>query len=154
MEYTEMELRCKHCSHIERCGSRQMLARLQAAGALRRTREPESELVLELFAATVDRFTCEQCGEKDLTCHEITDNDWGVWEVIRNCESCRQPISPERLEVFPQTQLCLACQGKEEVGSLAEVEYCPRCGDVMKTRLVSRGTSRYVMSCAGCGART
>lgn len=112
MEQTEMELRCPHCSHVERCGSSQMLARLQAVGALRRTHEPESGLVLELFAAMVHRFSCEQCGEKGLTCHEANDEEWDDWQVIRNCESCRQPISPERLAVFPQTKLCLACQGK------------------------------------------
>ena len=153
MEYTEMELRCTHCSHIERCGSSQMLARLQAAGALRRTREPEQGLVLELFIATVDRFSCQQCGQTGLACHEASDEPWDEWQDVKPCDACRQPISPDRLEVFPQTKLCSACQGKDEVGGLNEVEYCPRCGDAMKTRLESRGTSRYVMSCPSCGAR-
>ena len=154
MEHTEMELRCTHCSNVERCGSSQMLSRLQAAGALRRIREPELGLVLELFAAAADRFACEQCGHQGLTCHQASDDGWDEWTTVRNCESCRQAISPQRLEVFPQAKLCLACQGKDEAGSLGDVEYCPRCGDVMTTRLASRGTSRYVMSCSSCGART
>ena len=30
------------------------------------------------------------------------------------CQSCRQPINPERLEVVPEADLCLGCQSKLE----------------------------------------
>lgn len=30
------------------------------------------------------------------------------------CEDCGRPIDPERLEIFPQTTLCVACKGKRE----------------------------------------
>jgi predicted RNA-binding Zn-ribbon protein involved in translation (DUF1610 family) len=154
MEYAEMELRCSGCSHVERCGPSQMLARLQAAGALRRTREPEPELVRQLFQATASRFACQACGHQGLACREADADEWDDWRAVRPCQACGQPIAPERLEVFPQTKLCSACQKKEEVGGLTEVDYCPRCGDAMKIRLDSRGASRYVMSCPSCGART
>ncbi len=30
------------------------------------------------------------------------------------CEDCRQPIAPERLEIFPQATRCVPCQGARE----------------------------------------
>ena len=30
------------------------------------------------------------------------------------CEGCGQPINPERLEIFPEATLCVACQSKKE----------------------------------------
>lgn len=35
-------------------------------------------------------------------------------EEYGNCESCGQPISPERLEVVPHARLCIKCKEKEE----------------------------------------
>jgi DnaK suppressor protein len=30
------------------------------------------------------------------------------------CESCGKPIEPERLEIFPETTLCIECKRKRE----------------------------------------
>ena len=38
------------------------------------------------------------------------------------CEDCQQSINPERLEIFPQTTLCVRCKGaREQVGSRWQV---------------------------------
>lgn len=148
----QMELSCPSCSRVERCDESQMLARLQQAGALRRMREPEPDLVLELFRGSVDRFACAECGRVGLAVAEASD-DWDEWSDARSCESCGRPISRERLEVFSDAKLCAACQQNDETGPVDDVEYCPRCGGVMTTRLVSRGTSRYVMACPSCRAQ-
>ena len=41
----------------------------------------------------------------------LDEGDYGI------CESCEQPIDPERLEVLPRTTLCIKCARKaEDVG--------------------------------------
>jgi RNA polymerase-binding transcription factor DksA len=45
----------------------------------------------------------------------LDDGQYGV------CESCGQPIDPERLEVLPGTTLCIKCARKSEQGSRTAV---------------------------------
>ena len=80
------------------------------------------------------------------------EDDWDDWGGAVACQGCRQPIPRERLDIFPGTKLCAACQQKDDSGANDEPEFCPRCGDIMSVRLKS-GTSRYVMSCPSCGSR-
>lgn len=129
-----------------------MLARLQQIGAMRRSKDPEFELVSELFTSLAARFACAGCGGLGLSVREATDDSWDDWETSRACQSCGKPIPKERLDVFPDTKVCAVCQQEGEAGGDEEPEFCPRCGEVMKLRLDSRGTSRYVMSCPKCGS--
>lgn len=147
-----MELTCPSCSKVERCQYAQMLARLQGVGVMRRSKDPEPTLVRELFESTADRFVCSNCGHPGLVVRVAQDDDWADWDDAVSCRDCRKPIPPERLEIFPGTKLCAACQQKDDSGANDEPEYCPRCGDIMSVRLKS-GTSRYVMSCPSCGSR-
>jgi DnaK suppressor protein len=38
----------------------------------------------------------------------LDEGDYGI------CESCEQPIDPERLEVLPRTTLCIKCARESE----------------------------------------
>jgi len=147
-----MELVCPACAAVERCGYSQMLMRLQGVGVMRRSKDPEPTLVRELFGSTADRFACATCERVGLHVRQGEADDWEDWGGAVACKSCRQPIPRERLEIFPGTKLCAACQQKDDAGANDEPEYCPRCGNIMSVRLKS-GTSRYVMSCPTCGNR-
>ena len=152
IDQCRMELTCPSCSTVERCGYAQMLTRLQGVGVMRRSKDPEPTLVRELFKSTADRFVCSSCARVGLGVREVQDDDWDQWGGAVACRGCRQPIPRERLEIFPGTKLCAACQQKDDSGANDEPEYCPRCGNIMSVRLKS-GTSRYVMSCPTCGSR-
>jgi predicted RNA-binding Zn-ribbon protein involved in translation (DUF1610 family) len=53
--------------------------------------------------------------------------------------------------VFPNADLCVACQAKSDRGEASDApEYCPRCGNLMTLRQVRRGLTRYVMACPSC----
>lgn len=151
-ETIRKQLTCPACNATERCGYSQMLNRLQTVGVLRRSNDPEPAMVTELFASTVSRFACLSCGHVGLQFSEASDDESADWGDAVSCQGCRKPIPPERLEIFPGITLCATCQQKDDLGANDESEYCPRCGDIMSVRHKS-GTSRYVMSCPGCGSR-
>ncbi len=147
------ELACSACGSRELIGPLQMLDRLHAAGMLKRERDPDWELVGELFRATSAARRCKDCGSAAVVlqpCADAADDGWGD---VRCCERCGATIPAERLEVFPDTQLCVRCQQVRDRGTDdAEPEYCPRCGAVMQLRLSrSAGLARYVMYCRDCG---
>ncbi len=80
---------------------------------------------------------------------EADDEAWGM---ARKCELCSGVIPAERIEIFPDTRLCVACQQRDERGEIAgAAEYCARCGSIMTLRQ-SRGTgiTRYEMVCPVC----
>ena len=134
-------------------GPLQMLDRVHAAGMLKREKEPDGELVRELFRSSAGARRCGACGSGAVVlepCADAEDDDWGD---VRCCQRCGATIPAERLEVFPDTQLCVTCQQSRDRGTDdAEPEYCPRCGSIMQLRLSrSSGISRYVMHCPACG---
>ncbi len=152
-----VQLTCPQCAAVSVCGPIEMLARLRAAGMLRREKEPSSELVAELLETAKGRFVCSQCGGLGLTVapleDEFGDEAWGA--VQRRCTSCGQVIPAERVELFPDVTLCVKCQREDELGGAAETpDYCPKCGAVMTTRMQSgSGITRYQMTCPACGGR-
>jgi predicted RNA-binding Zn-ribbon protein involved in translation (DUF1610 family) len=150
-----LQLRCPDCAFAEVAGAAEMLRRLQAAGMMRRAKEPDEAMIEELFVQTASRFACPQCGRLGLTVQE-TDDDGGdeAWGMSRRCARCRAPIPRERLDVFPEAKLCAACQQSSEANPADETpEYCPRCGSIMTLRSsTSRGVVRYVQRCPQCGA--
>jgi DNA-directed RNA polymerase subunit M/transcription elongation factor TFIIS len=142
------------------CGAREMLsevdalARLRAAGLFKRAKDPEPELVAELLKTAAASWQCADCGHAGLRV-EATRDDFGgeEWGESRACERCKAPIPAERIELFPDTRLCVACQQQSEKGiDDAPAEYCPRCGSIMQLRR-SRGAgiARYIMVCPACG---
>jgi DNA-directed RNA polymerase subunit M/transcription elongation factor TFIIS len=152
----DRQLRCPDCSYTEVVGLPEMLRRLQTAGMMRRAKEPDEAVIEELFVQSAGRFTCPECGRAGLLVEDADDWSDDAWGTARLCARCRQPIPPERLEVFPNSTLCAACQQAEEAAGADDQttpEYCPRCGSIMTLRSSGVGVSRYVMTCPQCGKR-
>ncbi len=130
-----------------------MLDWLRGVQMARRDAAPEPELLGELFRVAAPRFACPQCGAVGLSTTDAQDEDDEDWGMARKCEGCGRPIARERLEVFPDTRLCVLCQAKNDRGEAAGPdEYCPRCGSVMTLSQSRRGVTRYVMTCPNCRA--
>lgn len=145
MSSSELQLRCLICSHAEVVNPDGMLRRLQSVGKLRREKEPDSALLAELLRAAAGQLVCAGCGHVGLNVEQPVEEDWGP---LRTCESCGQPIAAERLEVFPATTRCTACQVADDVGeSSDEREFCPKCGAVM---VLKRAASGYAWACSEC----
>ncbi len=146
-----IHLECCQCGWQQACGPTQMLNWLRTVGMVRRNAAPDVELLPELFRAAAPKFSCPTCQAVGLMTRDTepdNDEDWGM---ARQCADCGRAIQRERLEVFPDAQLCVECQGKSDRGeSSGAAEYCPRCGSVMTLRPARRGVTRYVMSCPSC----
>ena len=142
-------LECPQCSWQVTCSIEQIVERLRRVGALRRATHPPDDLVLELLYNHLPELTCDKCQQKGLVLSE--DEEEGDWQQAVVCEVCRQPIPPERLEVFPNARCCVNCQNSADRGELAEEpDFCPRCGSLVELR-VSRagGLTRYKRFCTG-----
>ena len=128
-----------------------MLSQLQAQGMLRREKNPDFQLVRELLATTAARLCCKECGSAGL---EIGDDWEDDWTDEARCGSCQRIIPAERLEIFPEAELCSDCQSKRESGRLAtdDAEYCGFCGGLMKLHARrGAGVAGYRMVCRDCG---
>lgn len=150
IEWTD--LACQHCDWHTLCGPPQMLQWLKSAEMVRRDASPDVDLLPELLRSAAGRMKCPKCGRTGLAAKASRDDaDDEAWGMARKCANCDQPISAERLEVFPNAELCVACQSKSDRGeSTGEVEYCPHCGSEMTVRQDRRGVTRYVMACPKC----
>jgi ssDNA-binding Zn-finger/Zn-ribbon topoisomerase 1 len=139
------ELRCRQCNWTEVCGTEGMVRWLRRAKKVRPGREPDLEILVELFQAVAPQLSCPECGQQGLVVG-LAEADW---PEERPCAACGKLIAPERLEAVPDATLCAACQRDEEHGRLpAEVEYCPKCGAPMALRPTkSAGVTRYEMVC-------
>jgi predicted RNA-binding Zn-ribbon protein involved in translation (DUF1610 family) len=143
------ELHCPACNAVEFCGIAQALTRLRELGFFRRSAEPESQAIAQLLAESAPRLPCQQCRHTGLDVRSAADDEW---DDERTCERCGKTIPAERLELFPDATLCTACQVREDAGETEDVDYCPRCGNVMHLRAQSgRGPTRYVLTCSQCG---
>ena len=106
----------------ERQRAQEALDHLQQedAGQLEDEREeiPSDNHPADMATATFDReldYTLEENVERvlaqiDAALQRIERGTYGV------CESCGQPILPERLEALPWTTLCIDCKRKQERG--------------------------------------
>lgn len=149
---TYQDLVCPHCHERETLSFEDMQARLRAAGLLKRAKQPDEATVIELLKATIPAWSCDACGRQGLTLQptrETLEDDWGDAKL---CERCKTPIPAERLELFPKTTLCMNCQknAEKDGGDNGEVEYCPRCGEIMQLKRTTVGIARFVMVCPGC----
>ncbi len=141
------DLSCRTCGFSEACGLDGAQRRLLSVGMLRRNREPTPEEVRELLLAVAPRLPCPGCGASGLLVELDDDVDWPQSAA---CEGCGEAIPPERLEVFPETTLCVACQSKTDQGQrIGEVIYCPKCGSPMIERTSGgAGLTRYELACS------
>jgi predicted RNA-binding Zn-ribbon protein involved in translation (DUF1610 family) len=126
-----------------------MLSWLRRAGMLRRNADPSEVETRELLPAAAARLACPQCGASGLTVSAAADDE-ADWPTARRCQSCRAVIPAERLEVFPDAELCVQCQSRVDnrVPQVTD-EFCDRCGWPMVLRTSrGRGITRQVMACS------
>lgn len=144
-----LELRCPACDWTELCDVAAMRAWLHAAGMLRRAKNPDAALVVELFRQSRERFECPGC-DATLLIEEPDDDNW---PAARNCQACGQPIPAARVAAVPTATLCAACQEKADRGEpTGQAEYCPLCGGILVLRKAAgTGITRYEMRCGDCG---
>ena len=148
LDRAENELTCTVCGAKQRCGHTQMLQRLAEIGMMKRSSDPDLDLLQELVRSAAGRLICHACQGVGLTVTPVSDDEW---DDVRYCDGCRKPIPSERLEVFPDTTCCAACQTSSEDGSDQEREFCEQCGTVMTMRLRrSAGPTAYEMKCPNC----
>lgn len=155
------QLSCPYCGWRTIAPAADLFARLKLIGLLRRDKQPDEEIIAALLPEAVTRMTCPTCkrvGLRESAADAIDDFDndaavgeSGDWQAAVLCEACREPIDPERLEVFPNSRRCVDCQGKEDRGELDhEPKVCPRCGAAMEIRVSqARGKTRYRLFCSG-----
>jgi transposase-like protein len=148
----EFDLRCSTCGWVTVCGPAQMTDWLLRSRLVKPASNIATELLIELFRTSAGRFGCPQCGAAALVASPSEPLEDEAWGEARKCESCGATIPAERLEIFPDTQLCVACQNRDDRGELSgPAEYCPRCGSIMVIKRASGpGITRYVMSCPAC----
>lgn len=155
MDEQWIELRCAACGYRESIPFEALVEQIRRVGHLRKTAQPSRELVLELARTTPPPFACPRCGaHSPARMPGETGEPEEQWELTRRCQSCRRDIDPDRLEIFPSTTLCTACQAKSESGDNAEYGFCERCGGrlTMAGRSGS-GLAGYQLKCSDCGSR-
>lgn len=159
-------LACSKCHWRTTCGEEELARRLRTLGLLRRSPLPPPELVSELLRVNAHRLACDACHQTGLVIVAagdgrtsgdfFADDEAGDWQQAAICQVCRQPIPPERLEVFPAATRCAKCQDLADRGAEpAPPDYCPKCGALLEIRVArTGGITRYKQFCtalpAGC----
>ncbi|MEM7316580.1 MAG: TraR/DksA C4-type zinc finger protein [Planctomycetota bacterium] len=148
-------LQCTGCDRVEYCDGDNLVAKLRSVQMLRRMAKPDEELIRALIEEAADRLPCEKCDSRGMTVTENDPFDDDAWGDPKKCEGCGGKIPPERLEVFPDTTMCMKCQSGAERGEVSdEPDYCPRCGDIMQMkRRTGGGIAGYRMVCPTCSRR-
>ncbi len=143
------QVHCPACGWQGIWGPAQLLDGLHEIQILRREKQPDEALVVQLAKNAADRLLCRHCHHSGL---QITAwNDDFDDSIRRVCEICREVIPVERLEVFPMATRCAACQDKP-TQPRDEEDFCPRCGEVLQLRLSNAAhVSRYRITCPACG---
>jgi DNA-directed RNA polymerase subunit RPC12/RpoP len=146
---------CVRCDNRERLDPLELIARLRKLGMLKRGDNADGQYLLQLAAAARDRLLCSACGGSGLSVQFAADRD-EFESPSRPCAACGAAIPAERLELFPESELCAACQQRVDRGQSPDQhdDYCPRCG----TRMVVRqrrgsGIAGYEMICPSCNRR-
>ena len=143
--------RCVYCGRAEQLTQVQVVDRLRGLGMLKREDKRDANLLLQLAHAARQQLTCSQCGKGGLRIELAADDDWDA--PRKACSACGAPFPPERLELFPDSDLCAACQQRVERGQSPDKhdEFCSRCGSRMIVRQRGgAGISRYEMVCPDC----
>ena len=147
-----IEWTCPYCGSQERLDAAELSARLRRLGMLKRDDQRDPVFLVQLAATQNPRLVCFSCGRGGVKVDLADDRD--EWDLpTKPCAACGQPLPPERLELFPESELCAACQQRVDRGGSPDQhdDYCPRCG----TRMVVRqrrgsGIAAYEMICPDC----
>jgi predicted RNA-binding Zn-ribbon protein involved in translation (DUF1610 family) len=151
---THLSFHCRACRHTEPSDRDNLISRLQGAGLLKRaTRQERKDLpyLLALARTVSDQWLCPACGAAGLTLDEA-DGPADDFEAGQPCAACGKMIPAERMELFPDTTLCTACQSIVDSGGTPDTqEYCPRCGSLMQIRAGrASGVAHYALVCPHC----
>lgn len=119
---------------------------------LKRDDARDVEFLLQLAKGATGRILCSSCGSGGVTVAIAEErDDWDAPSKL--CAACGAKIPPERLELFPQSDLCAACQQRIDRGGSPDQhdDYCPRCGSRMIVRQRrGSGIAGYEMICPDC----
>ena len=149
-----LDLECTACGRAEECDQARIERRLREGGLLKRNPHPSRDELRELIFGVAARLACPQCGHVGLSV-EKSPEPQSDWQAAPRCQQCGQLIDPERLEVFPDTRTCVACQRSSDRGASSDQpEYCPRCGSLMEVRQTrGAGITRYALVCSSPACR-
>lgn len=162
---------CPHCHHTRPWTTADRLIWLQRSGFLRKHKDPADEIVAEMFRLKLSELPCPACqqpGGRIVTQVQAVEDDDEQWDTlgssdessteVRYCTDCREQIDPDRVELFPETTRCVACQRKFENGeggrnhgSVEAEDLCPRCGDFLQTQRNRSSRIAYRVQCGNCG---
>ena len=145
---------CPACRQTEQLSSDVLVSRLQSAGLLKRaSREERQDLayLMALAKTVAGQWPCGACGASGLRIEEA-EGPIDEFDAGQPCAACGKMIPAERLELFPGTTLCTACQSTVDRGGTPDTEeYCPRCGTRMQIRAGrASGVARYALVCPQC----
>ncbi len=126
------------------------MRRLRAAGMLRRNDASDDAELRVLPPTAAAKLACPDCQATGLRAETIETHDEDEWPQASTCTTCGALIAAERVEIFPDAKLCVACQGKEDRDeSREEPEFCPRCGSLMVVRQTrGAGLTCYALICS------
>ena len=145
--------RCPHCGADERLGPRELAGRLRVLGMLKREDERDADFLLQLARAAGRKLLCPKCGCGGVKVEPADDRDeWGA--ASKPCAACGAMIPAERLELYPDSALCAACQHRVDRGQSPDRhdDFCPRCGSRMVVRQRrGSGIAAYELICPDCG---
>jgi predicted RNA-binding Zn-ribbon protein involved in translation (DUF1610 family) len=148
----QMDWNCPHCGWEERTGVSAIAVRLRGAGLLKREDERDAAVLLELAKAAANRLACPRCGGAGIGCQAAAEAD--DWDGPKKaCAACGKSIPPERVALYPENDLCAACQERIDRGGSPNQhdDYCPRCGERMVVRAKrGAGVTRYEQVCPAC----
>lgn len=146
------EINCPNCGWHRLVAVGEKLRLLQNAGMLRREENADPSIIEELFRGSAAKLTCGDCGRVGLRI-DLPREEEEAWGDARVCQQCRKTIPPERLEIFPDTKSCVACQQKDEDGEDDTTpDFCPKCGEIMISGTShGGGLTRYRLRCPRCG---
>jgi len=130
----------------------ELQSRLRKLGMLKREDQRDLDLLLQLARAARERLFCPACGGGCLTVELApAEDDWGM--PAKPCAACGAIIPSERLELFPESELCAACQQRIDRGQTPDQhdDFCPHCGTRMTVRQRrGSGIAGYELICPAC----
>jgi DNA-directed RNA polymerase subunit RPC12/RpoP len=141
---------CPYCSWKEEGTVKELESRLRGLGLLKREEDVDLPLLLELARMKKPDLRCPSCRKPGFTAEAVDAND-DAWGAGKPCANCGTLIPAERLELYPDQDLCAKCQGKIEAGEqLSGDDYCPRCGTPIVMKQTGQGINRYKQVCPSC----
>ena len=142
---------CPVCGRDEQSGRKELIGRLRDLGMLRRDDGRDLGLLLELARSRAGDIVCPACDAPGYLPQETSGDEFDDTPPPRPCLACGNVIPPERVELFPESDLCARCQEKVDRGeALSGDDYCERCGSPMIVRKTSSGVTRYQQVCPQC----